>query len=104
MSPSTKSLAAPFLVLGAISGPALAADLAYGRYLASECVTCHRAEARGAIPAIAGLPSEYFVHALRAYRSGRRANPAMESVARSLDDDQIAALAAYFATWREENQ
>jgi cytochrome c553 len=35
---------------------------------------------------------------LRAFREGRRTNPVMVSVARSLDERQIAALAAYFAS------
>jgi cytochrome c len=90
-------------VLGAPLLEASAADLAYGEYLASECVTCHRASGDdGAIPAIVGLPTREFVNALRDYRAGRRANPAMQNVARSLDDQQIEALAAYFASLREK--
>jgi cytochrome c len=78
---------------------AVAADPAYGAYLASECATCHGAPTgEGAIPAIVGLPRQYFVNALRDYRAGRRTNPVMQNVARSLDDAQIAALAAYFAS------
>jgi cytochrome c553 len=92
-------LAPAILVLDAVLPPAVAADLAYGEYLASECVICHRATVgQGAIPAIAGLPAPYFVNALRDYRAGRRLNPIMQNVARSLDDEQIAALAAYFAS------
>lgn len=90
------------VMLGAQLPAALAADLAYGEYLASDCVTCHRAPAdEGAIPAIVGLPRPYFVNALRDYRAGRRANPVMQNVARSLDDEQIAALAAYFASLKD---
>ena len=83
--------------------PGLAADPAYGEYLSSECVTCHRAPAdEGAIPAIVGLPRPYFVNALRDYRAGRRTNPVMQNVARSLDDRGIEALAAYFASLAEK--
>ena len=91
------------LMLGAPLPAASAADLAYGEYLAAECVTCHRAAVdEGAIPAIVGLPTRYFVSALRDYRAGRRANPVMQNVARSLDDQQIEALAAYFASLKEK--
>ena len=77
------------------------ADPAYGEYLSAECVTCHRAGAEtGGIPPIAGLPQRYFIGALRDYRAGRRANPVMQSVARSLDDEQIAALATYYQSLR----
>jgi cytochrome c len=87
---------APGLSLG------LAADLAYGDYLASECVTCHRSPVDdGAIPAIVGLATPYFVNALRDYRAGRRINPVMQNVARSLDDAQIEALAAYFGSLKD---
>ena len=90
-------------VLGTPLSGASAADLAYGEYLASECVTCHQASVdEGAIPASVGLPTRYFVNALRDYRAGRRANPVMQNVARSLDDQQIEALAAYFASLREK--
>lgn len=78
-----------------------AADIAYGEYLAAECIACHRtAVDEGAIPAIAGLPAQYFINALRDYRAGRRSNPVMQNLARSLDDEQIEALAAYFAALR----
>lgn len=103
MGQTTLAVAPTILLLAAISAPVEAVDLAYGEYLASECATCHREAADGAaIPPLAGLPGRYFVNALRAYRSGRRLNPAMENVARSLDDQQIEALAAYFASLRKE--
>lgn len=88
-------------LMGAPLSAASGADLAYGEYLAAECVACHRAaEEESAIPAIVGLPTRYFVNALRDYRARRRPNPVMQNVARSLDDQQIEALAAYFASLR----
>jgi cytochrome c len=77
--------------------PALAADAAYGEYLASECVTCHGANANASIPALQALRYEELVSALKAYRDGTRTNPVMQSVARSLGDAEIAALASYFS-------
>lgn len=100
-----KAVQVTLLVIGTMiaRNPGLAADLAYGEYLAAECVTCHRAAVEeGAIPAIVGLPTRYFVNALRDYRAGRRANPIMQNVARSLDDRGIEALAAYFASLAEK--
>ena len=35
---------------------------------------------------------------MRAYKQGLRPHPVMQMMAGRLDDDQIAALAAYFAT------
>jgi cytochrome c553 len=77
---------------------ARAADIAYGEYLAAECASCHAPAARAdAIPRLGSLSYDYLVGALRAYRDGSRTDPAMQSVARSLSDAEIEALAAYFA-------
>lgn len=74
----------------------------YGRHLARECTGCHRPDAPGsAIPALAGRPADEIVELLQAYRSGRKTNPVMVSVAKSLDDEQSAALAAYFSSLPE---
>jgi cytochrome c553 len=83
--------------------PSFAADKAealqrYGRHLARECTGCHRgAHSDGAIPALAGRPAAEIIELLQAYREGRKTNPVMVSVARSLDDEQSAAVAAYFS-------
>jgi len=77
----------------------LEGDRAWGEYLASECTTCHQRDgaARG-IPSITHWPEERFVVAMHAYREGLRPHQVMQSVARRLTDEDIAALATYFAT------
>jgi cytochrome c553 len=78
---------------------AAAADLELGRYLASECMTCHRgAAASTAIPNIFGRAERELTHIIRAYRDKQLPNPVMQNVAGRLKDDEIEALAAYFAT------
>ncbi len=74
-------------------------EIAYGEYLSSECATCHRLEAAtGGIPPLGNLPEEYFIAAMQEYRGGMRDHAVMVSVATSLDETQIAALAAYYAS------
>lgn len=75
-------------------------DPAYGEYLSTQCVTCHRnpGATDGGIPPIVGLPPAAFVDALRAYKTGERDNQVMRSVTSALGDEEIAALAAYFAS------
>ena len=73
-----------------------AADLAYGEYLAGECVACHRVGSESGIPPINALPAPYFVEALREYREGERDHELMRTVARSLGPAEMEALAAYF--------
>ena len=71
----------------------------YGEYLAGECTTCHRLDGvdKG-IPSIIGMDAESFTIVLKAYQTGDLTNQAMVSVAKSLDDDQIKALAAFFSS------
>lgn len=75
------------------------ADLELGAYLSAECVTCHRinAETEG-IPRINGMDPEHFVVAMQAYKQKDRAHPIMQMMAARLNDDEIAALAAYFGS------
>lgn len=78
---------------------AIEGDREYGQYLASECTTCHqRGGSAQGIPSITNWPEERFVVAMHAYRQGLRPHDVMQSVARRLDDEQIAALASYFGS------
>jgi cytochrome c len=84
-------------VLAAAGGHA--ADVELGRYLATECMTCHgasRADSR--IPNIFGKPETVLGEMLKAYRAKRLPNEVMQTVAGRLKDDEIDALAAYFHT------
>lgn len=96
------ALAAP-LVMGAAPAPSAAEELfEYGEYLSSQCSTCHRLDAyEGAIPPLGHLPRDYFIVAMREYKSGRRSNAAMVSVANALSDEEIEALAVYYSSIRE---
>jgi cytochrome c553 len=72
---------------------------AYGRHLAQECTGCHRIDGiDNGIPSIIGWKADRFVATLKFYQSGARTNPVMVSVASSLDDRQLEALATYFAS------
>ena len=74
-------------------------DIDYGQHLAAECVTCHSAlgNDRG-IPPITGWDSEAFTSVMNAYKSKELENPAMQLIAKRLDNAQIASLALYFAS------
>ncbi len=74
-------------------------DLEYGAYLASECRGCHRpqAAAGATIPDLAGMAEATFLEVMKAYREKRLANPVMQTIAGRFNDDDLAALAAYFA-------
>jgi cytochrome c553 len=64
------------------------------------CVSCHGADGNSPIdptyPKLGGQYADYLAHALMAYRKGDRENALMASQAKSLTDQQIADLSAYF--------
>jgi cytochrome c553 len=71
----------------------------YGEYLSSQCTSCHQLAARsGGIPPLGHLPRDYFITAMGEYQNGQRDNSTMVNVARSLNDDEILALAYYYTT------
>ena len=75
------------------------ADIAYGEYLAGECVTCHSVTgADKGIPSIIGVDAEGFAYMMHAYKKKELENKVMQLVAGRLDDEQIASLATYFAS------
>jgi len=93
----------PALGFGVLAPAALADDDArlrsYGRHLAQECTSCHRVDGvDNGIPSIVGWEVERLARTLEFYRTGERSNPVMVSVAKSLDADQVRALAAYYAS------
>ncbi len=75
--------------------------LSLGRSRSMACMGCHGPQGVSRIaanPSLAGLSQEHLSQQLRAFRSGARANPTMSSVARSLSDNDIAALSHYYAS------
>lgn len=92
-------LAGVALIAAVSTGDARSApDVEFGRYLASECLTCHRsATASSTIPNIFGMNATTFAEVVKAYRDKRLPNPVMQTIAGRLKDDEIEALAAYFA-------
>ena len=50
------------------------------------------------VPKLGGQQAAYIVNALQQYRSGLRKHATMRSIAATLTDQQIAAIAAYYAS------
>ena len=93
----------PALAWAAVMGRAAADDdaklVTYGRHLAQECTSCHRIDGVNiGIPSIIGWPHDAFVATMKFYKDGARTNPVMVSVAGSLNDQQVKALATYFGS------
>lgn len=80
-----------------------AGDAAAGKAKAGVCAGCHGAngEGKGSYPALAGRSQAEITTALEEYKSGKRSNPMMHSFAAKLSDDDIANLAAYYASLKK---
>lgn len=65
------------------------------------CVSCHGSAAQGdaslGTPRLAGLPSAYIVHELKAFAAGTRRNALMATNARGLSPEEMQAVATYLA-------
>jgi cytochrome c553 len=97
------------VALGAALTPlsAQANDVNAGRQKAQACAVCHGPLGLSSAPDaphLAGQPALYVATQLRAYRSGARKHEVMAVMAKPLTDDDIAHLAAWFASIRVEAQ
>ena len=96
-----KLLVAALTSLLAIVGAAQAGgDANAGKQKAATCAGCHGADGKGVAPnpPLAGMKQGDFVAKLKAYKSGANANPMMKTFADPLSDQDMADLAAYYAS------
>ena len=66
---------------------------------AAACSGCHPTSTRVISPVVrlAGLERDAIVRALQEFRSGQRAGTIMDRIAKGFTDEEIQALAAWFA-------
>ena len=69
---------------------------------AVSCSGCHPSSARVAspVPRLNGLDRTAIVRAMQDFRSGQRAGTVMDRIAKGFTDEEIQAIAAWFATQR----
>jgi cytochrome c553 len=97
--------AAAVLILAlAFAGSALAGgNPEKGKAKAEQvCAACHGADGAKPVapenPILAGQYADYLARVLTDYKSGKRANPIMKAFADQLSKQEIADLAAWFAS------
>ena len=76
--------------------------------LGNTCAGCHgtRGQSADPMPIIAGQPEEYLTRTMKSYRSGQRPSTIMGRLARGYSDDEIDAMASFFASqnWMSPKQ
>ena len=105
-----RGLAAAALGVGLLGHAAWAEELdpeaiERGKAATVACVACHQADGSGMNnegaepwPRLTGLHPDYIVTQLKDFKEGRRTNPSMQPFANMLADDQLADVAAYYAS------
>jgi len=103
------------LLLSAISAALLAGlvmstgaraggDVEAGQVKAIPCMGCHAIPGYTSVyptyhvPRVGGQHEEYIIAALKAYKSKQRSHRTMQAQAASLSDEDMANIAAYFAS------
>lgn len=91
------------------AGAAPAAERATGDVAAAACASCHGANGEGnaeiGLPALAGLPREYFVKQIRDFKSGKRISPMKTPYDERLTNSEVLrsddpdAAADFYAHW-----
>lgn len=69
------------------------------RLLAANCANCHGTDGRsqGGVPALNGQAKDRIVGALQEFRSGQRPATVMNQLVRGYTDEELDAVAGYFA-------
>lgn len=95
---------AAVLLSGLAATNTLAQDAAtlHTRGLAATCANCHGTEGRttdgSAIPSLVGMPREYMIMQIRAFKDGSRPATVMHQLSKGFTDQQIETVATYFAS------
>ncbi len=92
-----------FALAGLVAGPATAKDAATlrTRALAATCAQCHGTDGHAvqgeALVRLAGLPQDYLLNQLMAFRNGQRPATIMHQITRGYSQEQLETLAQYFS-------
>ena len=89
-------------ITGFTAIPSLAANIENGQVLARKCSACHgkNGMARSPdVPNLAGQSSLYLEKILKEFRDGIREDRRMSIIVKTLSDNDIKDLAAWFSTY-----
>ena len=101
LKPLLRSTSVALALVSLAAAGAQARDAAAGRAKAQMCMVCHGpvgVSTAPDAPHLAGQPAIYLSAQLRAYRAGERKHEVMGVIARTLTNDDIDNLAAWYAS------
>ena len=100
----TRSACALALVAAGFAGSAAAQDPAVARGLAATCTACHGTDGRSVgnvPPSLAGRDRGELLQILKDFKSGSRPATLMHQQAKGYTDQQLEAIAGFFAGTRQ---
>ncbi len=93
------------LAAAAFATHAQSQDALYVKSLAATCAACHgtygSASAGSGVPALAGMPRDYIIAQMAAFKAGTRPATIMHQLSKGYSDAQIAQMATYFAAQKK---
>ena len=104
------ALAMPFTAMAQTATPAAGKASHKGAELTYTCQGCHglsgykNAYPNYHVPRIGGQSQQYLVNALTEYKKGTRKHPTMQAQAMSFSDEDIAAIAAYLSSLKNNKK
>jgi sulfide dehydrogenase cytochrome subunit len=87
------------LVAGLLAGAGIAQAGSDTEVMTATCAGCHGVDGTStglATPTIAGLPVDYFVDAMGAYKKDAKPSTVMARIAKGYSDEEIQAMARHF--------
>jgi cytochrome c553 len=96
-----KQLLMAVALAGLITAAHAGGDAIRGEAKSKPCQACHGPDGNSSapnFPRLAGQYEDYLAQALKAYKSGARANPIMIGMVAPLSEQDMEDLAAYYAT------
>jgi sulfide dehydrogenase cytochrome subunit len=101
MKPQATLLAALLCAGAPFAAQAQDQQALYVRSLAATCANCHGTDGRAVggstMPPLAGMPRDYMLTQLKAFKGGTRPATIMHQLSKGYSDAQLELIAGYFA-------
>jgi cytochrome subunit of sulfide dehydrogenase len=98
-------LAATIAATAPMVAHAQSPDALYVKSLAATCANCHGTDGRtaegSAVPGLAGMPREYMLRQLQAFRDGSRPATVMHQIAKGFSEPQLVQIAGYLSAQKK---
>jgi sulfide dehydrogenase cytochrome subunit len=100
---NSRSILTGLVLMGAWAASAQSPDPLQVRSWAAACANCHgtNGHAQPGMESLAGVSQEDIVRKMQDFKSGRKPATLMHQLSKGYSDDQIQAIAGYFAAQKK---